>query len=129
MKQSTLGSPTHGSGISHSGSQRPIQLLVAFLLGVLATCACTLLATRLPALSFEKLISRMEGVAVGPGHQPCAIQTAPGIALSPQYLANAANNATVTTDILIVAARHEQACPLSGLVHACHRMAAIAEQP
>ena len=127
MKQSTVGSPTHGSGMSHS--QRPIQLLVAFLLGVLATCACTLLAARLPALAFEKLISRMEGVAVGPGLQPCAIQTAPGIALSPQYLANAANNASVTTDILIVAARHEQACLLSDLVHACHRMAATAEQP
>ena len=118
MKQPSSGSVIHGSGMPlRTPAQRPLHLLLAFFTGVLATCVCTLLAARLPALSFQQLIARMEGVAVGPGHRhPCAVQTAPGIALSPQYLAQAANNQSV--DILIVAARHEQ---VSFLLAACSR--------
>ena len=118
MKQSSSGSVNPGSGISRNPAQRPLHLLLAFFTGVMATCVCTLLAARLPLLSFEQLIARVEGVAVGPGHRhPCAVQTAPGIALSPQYLAQAANNQSTTTDILIVAARHEQVSFLLAVGH------------
>ena len=86
--------------------QRRLHLVLAFCAGVAVTWACLVLAARLPPGSFARLLKQIEGM---PGQPACPQQTAPGVALSPLYLAHASNDSSATTQTLIVAARSSQA--------------------
>ena len=81
------------------------SVIAAFCLGVIVTYTCTFAIGKLPPVSVMKLIERMEG------HRPdslCSKPQPPGVGLTPMALAQQSGQANATSDILIVAARHDQ---------------------
>ena len=79
--------------------------VLAFCTGVLVTWSCTFLVSRIPAVSFMKLVERIEGHKAA---LDCPKPTQPGIGLTPLALQHITGRSTATSDILIVAARHDQ---------------------
>lgn len=88
-----------------SGQRLDRGTVMAFCAGVLFTWSCTFLIGRLPPVSFIQLIERIEGQRSA---TECPRQQPPGIGLTPLALQHQTGLQDATSDILIVAARHDQ---------------------
>lgn len=78
------------------------QLLVAFATGVLVTYAVTSWVDHAHASGRSRALQLQQLSDV------CPVQRAPGISMAPLALSKATGDSTITTDKLIVAARHDE---------------------
>lgn len=88
-----------------SGKRLERSTVLAFCAGVLFTWSCTYLMSRLPPVSFIQLIERIEGQRAAIG---CVRPEPAGLGLTPLALQQQTGAADAASDILIVAARHDQ---------------------